>query len=146
MKIRLTKQFSFEASHALQNYEGLCRNIHGHSYKLYVTILGEAINDENDNKNGMVMDFGELKQVVNDNIVLPLDHSLILYRNSEFLPSLKDENTKLVITPFQPTCENLIKDFVEKLKNKLPSKIELVALKLYETASSYAEWKKEDNL
>ena len=58
--IHLTKIFRFEAAHALMGYDGRCRNIHGHSYEMRVTIKGNPIMDDNSPKNGMVMDFGDL--------------------------------------------------------------------------------------
>ena len=56
--IRLTKEFTFEAAHALEGYDGLCREIHGHSYRLFVTVKGTPCADESNPKFGMVMDFG----------------------------------------------------------------------------------------
>jgi 6-pyruvoyltetrahydropterin/6-carboxytetrahydropterin synthase len=63
-KIRVTKFYDFEMAHALWNYDGLCKNIHGHTYKLYVTVMGVPCNDSDDQKNGMVIDFGDLKRIV----------------------------------------------------------------------------------
>ena len=60
-KIRITKQFSFEAGHALYGYDGKCKNVHGHSYQLYVTVIGTPISDTTNVKYGMVIDFGDLK-------------------------------------------------------------------------------------
>jgi 6-pyruvoyl-tetrahydropterin synthase len=144
--IRLTKEFSFEASHALQGYDGKCSNIHGHSYRLFVTVVGEPINDPLNPKNGMVMDFGDLKKVVNQQIISPLDHSIILPCNSKLLPAIQQCNTQLVITDYQPTCENLLSDFAHRLQANLPSGVSLVALRLHETASSFAQWLREDNI
>ena len=67
--IRLTKEFSFEAAHALDGYDGPCREIHGHSYRLFVTVKGCPAAGEGDPKCGMVMDFGVLKRIVNEEIV-----------------------------------------------------------------------------
>ena len=63
-KIRVTKSFGFETGHALYGYDGLCKNVHGHSYKLYVTVIGSPIDDQNHVKNGMVIDFKDLKTIV----------------------------------------------------------------------------------
>ena len=63
--IRLTKEFSFEMAHALAGYDGPCREIHGHSYKLFVTVRGIPEQNPNSPKFGMVMDFGDLKRIVN---------------------------------------------------------------------------------
>ena len=81
-KIRITKKFDFEAGHALFGYDGKCKNIHGHSYKLFVTVIGEPINDSSHIKNGMVIDFGDLKTIVNQEIIKPFDHSVIFNNQS----------------------------------------------------------------
>ena len=67
--IRITKEFKFEMAHALMGYDGLCRNIHGHSYGLNVTVAGYPIDEEGHPKLGMVMDFGDLKKIVRKAIV-----------------------------------------------------------------------------
>ncbi len=146
-KIRVTKEFKFEAAHALLGYDGLCKNIHGHSYKLFVTIIGEPITDENDTKLGMVFDFGDLKYIVNTAIVKKFDHSIILNKkadtsNFEKLNEMFDRKHYL---DYQPTCENMVIDFAERIKKLLPENIKLYSVKLYETANSYAEWNADDN-
>ena len=67
-KIRITKKFRFEAAHALYGYDGKCKNIHGHNYKLFVTIIGKPISNQSDVKFGMVMDFDDLKKIVKNNL------------------------------------------------------------------------------
>ena len=62
-KIRITKKFTFEAAHALYGYDGKCKNIHGHSYKLFVTIIGNPIKDSNNVKFGMIIDFSYEKSL-----------------------------------------------------------------------------------
>jgi 6-pyruvoyltetrahydropterin/6-carboxytetrahydropterin synthase len=146
-KIRLTKEFKFEMAHALLGYNGPCKNIHGHSYYLYVTVIGEVLRDENSPVNGMVMDFSELKKIVQSEIVDKADHSLVLYDKTpqNIIDSLKT-SFKLVLTPYQPTCENLINDFAIRIQGKLMPHIKLFSLKLCETVTSFAEWYAEDNL
>lgn len=146
-KVRVTKEFRFEMAHALWNYDGLCKNIHGHSYILYVTIMGEPNTDANDPKYGMVMDFGDLKKIVNTEIVNKLDHSLVISDKSKYELLLQTEQMfdRKHILPFQPTCENMVIDFAERIKKLLPQKVQLYSLRLYETASSYAEWNADDN-
>lgn len=147
-KIRLTRLFSFEMAHALHEYDGPCRNIHGHSYKLQVTIVGTPLADEADPKNGMVMDFGDLKKLVNRTIVDELDHALLLRKDSapELIETLRKLNHKLILKNYQPTCENMLLDFKTKLRKVLPVTIELHSLKLWETANSFAEWYAADEL
>jgi 6-pyruvoyltetrahydropterin/6-carboxytetrahydropterin synthase len=145
-KIRLTKEFKFEMAHALLGYEGPCKNIHGHSYYLYVTISGDILHDDASPINGMVVDFGDLKKIVVTEIVDKVDHALALYDKtpSSIIDSLKS-NTNLLLTPYQPTCENLIADFAQRIQQKLPPHIKLFSLKLCETVTSYAEWFADDN-
>lgn len=145
-KIRLTKQFGFEAAHCLLNYDGKCSRLHGHSYKLFVTVIGNPLQDNNNPKLGMVMDFGVLKKIVNEEIVDKFDHSVVLNEND---PVKIDESSpmfsNLIRFPFQPTCENMLIYFSEKISKRLPENVKLLKLKLYETADSYAEWYAEDN-
>lgn len=147
--IRLTKEFSFEAAHALEGYDGACREIHGHSYRLFVTIKGEPISDFNHPKCGMVMDFGELKKIVNEQIVSKLDHAFVMRRSnlsSEVEGSLKGVFSNIVLVDYQPTCENMLYDFAGRIMSRLPQGVELHSLKLHETATSFAEWYASDNL
>lgn len=146
-KIRLTKQYTFETAHALHNYDGLCKNLHGHSYILYVTIIGEPIEDSTNPKLGMVMDFGDLKRIVNENIVDRLDHAVILNKTSPEIDKQKygEMFQRFEIVDYQPTCENMIIDFAERIKNNLPANVQLFSLKLHETATSFAEWFASDN-
>lgn len=141
--IKLTREFSFEMAHALEGYDGLCREIHGHSYKLFVSVRGVVNDDLSDPKLGMVMDFGVLKSLVNDLIVNRFDHSLLLRqtpRNEAFAASVKGTWSRIELTPYQPTCENMVLFIVETVKRALPAGIELVGVKLYETEKSSAEW------
>ena len=85
-RIRVTKEFRFEAAHALKGYDGPCRNIHGHSYELSVTVTGIPETDTSSTKLGMVMDFGDLKRLVKREIIDQYDHALIL---NDFSPQVK---------------------------------------------------------
>jgi 6-pyruvoyltetrahydropterin/6-carboxytetrahydropterin synthase len=146
-KIRITKEFNFEMAHALWNHNGLCRNIHGHSYKLFVTIIGEPICDQDNPNNGMLIDFKELKSLVRTNVIDYYDHSLVLFKNSpsELLENVKQMFDRFHIVDFQPTCENLIIDIVHRIREKLPSDLKLYSMRLNETATAFAEWYSGDN-
>ncbi len=147
-KIRLTKEFSFEAAHALEGYDGACKHIHGHSYRLFVTVRGVPNRDESSAKYGMVLDFGELKRIVNEQIVSRLDHALVL-RRSELSQSVVERigeiYSNIILTDYQPTCENMLVDFAARISSELPASVSLYSLKLHETATSFAEWFTEDN-
>ncbi|MDA1345326.1 MAG: 6-carboxytetrahydropterin synthase [Bacteroidetes bacterium] len=146
--VRLTKEFTFETGHALYGYDGLCKNVHGHSYKLAVTIAGTPIDDPTNTKFGMVMDFSELKTIVKEEIVLPFDHATVLNTNSPH-KALADEmekrGHKVLRVNYQPTCEMMIVAFAEKIQKRLPAHIRLISLKLRETGTAYAEWFATDN-
>ena len=138
MLLRLTKRFTFEMAHALPSYQGKCHNIHGHSYKLYVTVEGTPLQQSGASADGMVLDFGILKSIIEQHIIEPFDHALVLPRQEEEL-SLGGLSAKLVWVDFQPTTENLLIHFAHLLKNAFPQGTRLHSLKLYETESSCAE-------
>jgi 6-pyruvoyltetrahydropterin/6-carboxytetrahydropterin synthase len=140
--IKITKQFSFEMAHALRNYDGLCRNIHGHSYKMDITLAGQPLHDENSPKNGMVMDFGDLKKLVNEEIISLLDHALVLNAktDAQLVNVLKQNYEKIVTVDFQPTTENLLNFIAAKIQSRLPNEVKLSCVRLRETDTSYAEW------
>ncbi len=143
--VRVTKEFRFEMAHALYGHDGPCRNIHGHSYRLSVTLIGKPINDSASPKTGMVVDFTDIKTLVNKEIIHPFDHALMLNRNT--LKSLQEElvDQKLILVDFQPTCENMLIYIAKKLKKSVPPNLVLHHLLLSETINSYAEWYAEDN-
>lgn len=145
--LRVTKSFTFEMAHALWNYDGPCRNIHGHSYQLYVTVIGRTNDDASSPKLGMVMDFSDLKQIVNENIVEHFDHSVVVSTRASQpeIERIEQMFDKYYIVEFQPTCENLVTSMAGILNERLPENITLYSLKLVETATSWAEWFASDN-
>ncbi|MGV6829685.1 MAG: 6-pyruvoyl trahydropterin synthase family protein [Flavobacteriales bacterium] len=146
--IRITKQFSFETGHALYGYDGKCRNVHGHSYKLYVTVIGNPITDNTHVKYGMVIDFSDLKKIVKSEIVEVFDHATIFNKNTphlELAKELQDRGHKVLLVDYQPTSEMMVIDFSKKIKKNLPAQIQLHSLKLQETDNSFAEWYASDN-
>ena len=146
--IRVTKEFSFETGHALFGYDGKCRNIHGHSYKLAVTVSGLPIEDKGHVKLGMVIDFGDLKKIVRAEVVDPFDHATVFNKNTphiELAQDLEAKGHKVILAEYQPTCENMVRDFAKRIKRRLPEGVSLYSLKLRETESAYAEWYATDN-
>lgn len=145
--IRVTKSFTFDMAHALYGYDGPCKNIHGHTYHLFVTIKGKAIQDSDNPKNGMVLDFSVLKKVIKDLILKEFDHALVLNKNSPHgeLTGLKNQFEKIIFFPGQPSCENLMLHFKNLIAPYFQNEKQLVYLKLVETPTSYAEWLLGDN-
>ncbi len=145
--IRLTKIFHFETGHALAGYDGKCKNVHGHSYRLEVTVQGIPIDDPSHVKYGMVIDFGDLKKIVKKEVVDVYDHALLLNKNGGYRDIgeyLKEKGHRILLVDFQPTGEMMLFDIAERIKAKLPGNIRLFSLKLYETGTSYAEWYADD--
>lgn len=146
--IRITKEFTFETGHALYGYDGKCRNVHGHSYKLAVTVIGKPISKTGDVKLGMVIDFGDLKKIVKEEIVDLFDHATVFNKNTPHIELAKELETrghKIILADYQPTSENMVIDFAEKISSKLPKSIKLHSLKLRETQTAFAEWHASDN-
>ena len=146
--IRITKQFNFETGHALYGYDGKCRNVHGHSYKLSVTVIGRPITDTSHVKLGMVIDFGDLKKIVKEEIVDQFDHATVFNKNTphvELAKELMDRGHNVILADYQPTSENMVIDFAKKIGARLPENIRLHSLKLQETETSFAEWFASEN-
>lgn len=146
-KVRVTKRFHFEMAHALRCHDGLCANIHGHSYVLDVTLEGKPKQQDDHPKNGMVIDFSELKALVNKAVVQDFDHHLLLHEGDRgkwaeaadaFAAGGLFGRTRF--TPWQPSCENVLLDIVARLRQALPEPDSLYAVRLQETATSWAEW------
>ncbi|MFP9116544.1 6-pyruvoyl trahydropterin synthase family protein [Flavobacterium sp. RNTU_13] len=147
--IRITKQFSFETGHALYGYDGKCKNVHGHSYKLSVTVIGKPITDTANVKYGMVIDFGDLKKIVKEQIVDVFDHATVFNKNTphiELAAELQNRGHHVILVDYQPTSENMVIDFAAKIKALLPADVALHSLRLQETETSFAEWYQSDNL
>jgi 6-pyruvoyltetrahydropterin/6-carboxytetrahydropterin synthase len=138
--LRVTKIFRFETAHAIHGYAGSCRNIHGHSYVLHVTVqLAEPASGFLPAP-GFVMDFKDLKRIVNTQVVDHFDHRIIL--SEAWLASnpsqLALENLEVWLV--EPTAENILLKVRDNLQAALPGEVKLHSLKLYETSDSYAEW------
>lgn len=147
-KIRVTKVFTFDMAHALFGYDGPCKNIHGHTYRLSVTLIGEQILEENNPKEGMVIDFTDFKRIVKENVIDVFDHALVLKNDTPHskIKGLSDNFERIIYSPYQPSCENLLLDMLDRIQNHLPSNVEIKNVRLEETPTSYAEWFKEDNI
>jgi 6-pyruvoyltetrahydropterin/6-carboxytetrahydropterin synthase len=143
-RIRITKKFTFDMAHALYRHEGPCQNIHGHTYRLSVTLLGKVLIDDAHPGNGMVLDFSTLSSVVKKHVIEKYDHALALHRKAgEEIKGIGAH--KVIYTDLQPTCENLLLYIRQILLNHLPPGAELCSLRLEETPTSYAEWHFSDN-
>jgi 6-pyruvoyltetrahydropterin/6-carboxytetrahydropterin synthase len=142
--VRVTKEFSFDMAHVLADYEGKCNNIHGHTYQLSVTVSGKPIPPNVDDITGMVIDFSDLKNIVVNEIIDTFDHALVVWFGDDRFRKLS-QYPRVLFTPYQPTCENLLIDFVERLRRIFNEQVRLKCVVLRETPTSYASWYAEDN-
>ena len=133
-KVRITKEFKFEMAHALHGYDGLCANIHGHSYRLWVTVRGDVKKENKHIKDGMVIDFTDLKSIIKPTIIKKYDHSLVLNANSPHANLDLSAFDKVYYLPYQPTSENLVIDFANSIISLLPENVELLKVVLSETS------------
>ncbi len=147
-RIRITRKFDFETGHALYGYDGKCKNVHGHSYKLWVTVIGSPIEDTTHVKLGMVIDFGDLKKIVKEEVVDVFDHATVFNKNTpnvELANHLRERGHHIILVNYQPTSENMITDFAARIKSRLPKDVTLHSMKLQETETSSASWYAADN-
>lgn len=138
--LTLTKIFHFEMAHAIYGYPGACKDIHGHSYQLEVSVTSEQAGVSYIPAPGFIIDFKEIKQLVNSSVIHEFDHKLVL--SKAFLdvnPGIQFSKN-LIAWEVEPTAENLIIYIHDILIKKLPESIKLSKLKLYETKDSYVEW------
>ena len=146
--LHLTRVFSFDMAHALLNYHGKCKNIHGHTYKLEVTVKGTPCNEESSQKKGMLIDFSDFKNLIQDEIITIWDHALMIHQDTDkvLLDALRNNFDKVIVVPFQPTTENMICELASAIKKLLPADLQLFSLRLYETEKSFAEWYASENV
>lgn len=140
----VTKIFRFEMAHAIHGYTGKCSNIHGHSYELHVTVQAKRNHQYFIPSPGFIIDFKELKQIVKNEVLSKLDHMLYLSKEGMNDFNLCGQHGNLVITDWEPSAENLLHFIHLRIANALPCGVCLQALKLYETADSYAEWRSSE--
>mgnify|MGYP000928710183 FL=1 len=146
-RIRVSKRFTFDTAHALMNHNGPCRNIHGHTYHLTVTLRGYISNERGAGHDGMVMDFSDFNTIVKTHLIDKYDHALVLNAasNEALLMKQNAAEGKFIIHDFQPTCENMLLHFKTVLSGLFPPGVELFSLRLEETPSSHADWFATDN-
>ncbi len=139
MKLKISKEFHWQMSHRLPFHKGLCSNIHGHSYKLRVTLIGEL------DPNGMVIDFYDLVAIVQP-LIDQLEHSVVVDKNdTKFISFLKENNFRYVELPTTTTSENLSFWIANQIAEKIKAfpNIEKLIVRFYETADSFAEYEIE---
>jgi len=132
--MKIAKEFRWEMGHRLPEHFGLCKNIHGHSYKMIVEFEGEL------NKDQMVIDYYDVEKIINPVIQL-LDHAFMVNKNDKIvLEFLEKMNSKKVVVDFDATAENICKYLLAEIaKANLPDNVHFVKVRVYETQFDYAE-------
>lgn len=138
--IRLTKIIRFETAHALHGYAGPCRLIHGHSYKLEVTVGVPQAGNDFLLGTGILIDFKEIKELIRQEVLQHFDHRLLLTKAGCEKLNISPFTEGLHLMEAEPSAENMLVFIARALGDKLPKGIQLMRLKLFETADSYAEW------
>ncbi len=139
--LTITKEFSFDAAHILENHPSKCKNLHGHTYKMFITVSREELD------NNMIIDFGDLKRIVNEVLIDKIDHSFMYNGNTdkdyvkEIVKVLEDNGLKTFKFNTRTTCEEMVQVIFELLDKELKkNNIQLESIKLYEGAGSYATY------
>ena len=134
---KISKEFSFSMGHRLSKHRGLCKNFHGHNYKLIVGIKSEHLNDAD-----MVMDFGDLKYIVNEVIdyfdhafMINTDDKIMIEKMRDVLPDLK-----ILAVPYEPTAEKMAWAIYKHVASKLRSPVQIDYITVYETDTSQATY------
>ncbi len=132
--MKIAKEFRWEMGHRLPEHFGLCKNIHGHSYKMIVEFEGDL------NKQGMVIDYYDVEKIIHP-IIEKLDHSFMVNKNDKtVIEFLRKMNSKKVEVDFESTAENISSYFLKEIKKAgLPANVQSLKVRVYETAFDYAE-------
>lgn len=144
-KIEITRRLEFDAGHRIPNHGGQCRHLHGHRYRLEVTVSGDVISTPGAENEGMLIDFGLIKKIANEFIVEPWDHAFIAYKGDEnlttFLSSIPEHKT--VLLDKIPTVENLAQHIFNVLSPEISkqykNRLQLTKIRMYETPNCWAD-------
>ena len=139
----IRKKYTVEYAHALtDSYSIECQTIHGHSATIEVFLTTKELHET-----GMVIDFKKLNKFIKDSIIMPFDHVLIMPQSTDedYLEVLCAHNASVMITPYNPTAENMAKDICEQVRDQLNTfwdKGPYVSIKVvfHETETGYAEY------
>lgn len=140
--MKVTKEVTFDSAHLLSNYLGKCRNLHGHTYKLQVTLEGKLNKDGNEQD--MVMDFNTMKSLI-DTVLNSFDHAIIFSdechrgkAEAALLAWAEEYDMNYVVVNGKSTSEN-IATYIKQMFTDLIPESYTVFIKLWETPTSFAE-------
>ena len=141
----ISSKLEFDAGHRIPSHNSQCRHLHGHRYAVEITLSGDIITDEGIAKQGMVMDYSEVKQIAKDALVDKWDHAFLVYSGDvqvlQFLQSIEDHKTVVLDTP--PTAENLVLVAFNILdsayQDNYGNHLRLEQVRLFETPNCWAD-------
>jgi 6-pyruvoyltetrahydropterin/6-carboxytetrahydropterin synthase len=143
--IRVSREFEWDMGHRVTNHKSLCKNPHGHRYKMLVEISGDLNDSVNDSSQGMVLDFGDLKTLINSEIVDKYDHSFMYWKDDAVMNAFANinEDLRFVKVSFVPTAECIVTHIAEKLQKLFADQLLGIVLEsviLFETPKCKAHW------
>lgn len=142
--VTITKTIEWDMGHRVPNHKSKCRNLHGHRYRMELTLAGEINATSGDSSEGMVFDFGDIKRLMTEKIHDVLDHGFMIYERDEilvrFFDSVKEQNFRMLQVPFIPTAENIARWCYVQLADSFPGAVGIVSVRIYETPNSWAEY------
>lgn len=144
--MEITKEFTFDMGHRVPNHKSKCRNPHGHTYRIQITLKGDVVEEKGISDEGMVMDFSDIKDIAKGFIDVYLDHGFMYYRGDDVMLEFfqRHDNFKHLEVDFIPTAENIAKWIFEALsplfEDKYGTGLILSKIKLWETPTSFVEY------
>jgi len=138
----ITKEIEIDMGHRVTNHKSKCSSLHGHRYRIEVGVDDKVITTEGSSDEGMVIDFGDLKEVMMEVLDAPFDHGMVLWLKDPLVSYiLADEKTKCHLVGFIPTAENLARYWFYLLKPRLEERdVKIKHIKVWETPSSTATY------
>lgn len=148
--MRIVKEIQWDMGHRVMNHRSQCRNLHGHRYKAEICIEGEIVSKERVSDEGMVIDFGDIKELATIYILKALDHGFMVWAKDKVLIKFFNENPaqKHIVTQFVPTAENIavwiFGRLDKRLKDKYKTGLRVDSIKIWETPTSSAICTRQD--
>lgn len=139
--LEITKAIEWDMGHRIPMHEHKCRNPHGHRYRLELSLRGELCQNQGASNEGMIHDFGDVKEVLVEKIFKVLDHCFLASEKDLIFKSIAESSDlKIFIVPFIPTAENIVLWCYDQLKDSFPKHLQIARLRLLETPTSIAEY------
>ena len=146
--IQITKSIEWDMGHRVPNHRSKCRNPHGHRYRMELTLTGLINRVHGASSEGMVIDFGDVKKVMMEQIHDVLDHGFMIYEKDHILSTFfemnAEEKFKVIKVPFVPTVENVSNWCYNRLTQHFSNDISVYNVRVYETPNSWADCNSRD--